>query len=72
MRVFQVWPIRGKQANGQILTPEMVVTVTTKYHCTTPFSNGISEVAETYMKIYHCDIKKLGCCSGDFKFKALG
>lgn len=71
MRVFRVWPKRTKTANGVIITPSMVVTVTTQYQCTTPFSHGMNDVASAYMNLYRCDIKRLGCCSGDFNFQAL-
>ena len=72
MRVFRVWPKRIKRANGQILTPEMVVIVTTQYYAPTPFANGGQEVKRSNLSIYGCDIKKLGCGSGDFNYKALG
>lgn len=72
MRVFRVWPKRIKRANGQILTPEMVVVVTTQYYAPTPFTNGGQELKRLYMSIYGCDIQKLGCCPGDFNYKALG
>ena len=36
-RVFQVKPKRLKRSNGTVLTPEMVVTVTTMQHTATPF-----------------------------------
>lgn len=72
MKVFRVWPKRIRRANGEILTPEMVVMVTTKCHTATPFANGGHEVRETYMNLYRCDIKKLGCSAGDFNYKALG
>ena len=39
-KVFQVKPKRIKRSNGTVLTPEMVVTVTTLQHTTTPFYNG--------------------------------
>jgi len=31
-KVFKVWPKRVKRTNGTVLTPEMVVIVTTKNH----------------------------------------
>ena len=71
MRVFQVWPRRARSSNGQIITPEMIVTVTLKYHAPTPFTQGIGDVAEAYWRIYRCDIKKLCCSSGDFYYKGL-
>ena len=36
-RVFQVKPKRLKRSNGTVLTPDMVVTVTTLQHTATPF-----------------------------------
>ena len=32
MNVFRITPKRIKRSNGQVLTPEMVVTVTTRQH----------------------------------------
>ena len=51
-RVFQVKPKRLKRSNGTVLTPDMVVTVTTMQHTATPFYNGAKEVQEAYMRIY--------------------
>jgi len=56
-KVFQVKPKRIKRVNGTVLTPEMVVTVTTQQHTTTPFYNGAKEVQEAYMRIYAFDYK---------------
>ncbi len=39
-RVFQVKPKRLKHSNSTVLTPDMVVTVTTMQHTATPFYNG--------------------------------
>lgn len=47
-KVFQIIPKRIKRANGTVLTPEMVVTVTTQMHTSTPFYNGAKEVQEAY------------------------
>lgn len=70
-KVFQITPKRIKRTNGTVLTPEMVVTVTTQSHTTTPFYNGAKEVQEAYMRLYGFDYKK-ACCSGnDFEFKKL-
>ena len=71
MRIFQVWPKRTRSSNGQVITPAMMVTVTLPYHAPTPFTQGIGEVAEAYMRIYKCDIKKLSCSAGDFNYKGL-
>ena len=51
-KVFQVKPKRIKRSNGTVLTPDMVVTVTTMQHTATPFYNGAKEVQEAYMHIY--------------------
>ena len=72
MKVFQVTPKRIKRVNGQVLTPEMSVTVTTMMHTSTPFYNGAKEVAEMFMRIYGFDYKKACCNANDFEFKAIG
>ncbi len=61
-KVFQVKPKRLKRSNGTVLTPDMVVTVTTMQHTATPFYNGAKEVQEAYMRIYAFDYKK-ACCN---------
>lgn len=71
MRVFRVWPKRIRRGNGIIITPDMVVTVTTRFHTPTPFAYGLTEVRDAYMRIYRCDIAKMGCSSYDFNFIAL-
>lgn len=70
-KVFQVKPKRLKRSNGTVLTPEMVVTVTTMQHTATPFYNGAKEVQEAYMRIYAFDYKKACCNQNDFEFKNL-
>lgn len=70
-KVFQVIPKRTKRTNGTVLTPEMVVTVTTQMHTTTPFYNGAKEVQEAYMRLYNFDYKKACCSVNDFEFKRL-
>lgn len=70
-KVFRITPKRTKRANGQVLTPEMAITVTTKQHCTTPFYNGAVEIKEQYMRLYQFDYKKAGCSVNDFEFKKL-
>ena len=67
-RVFQVKPKRLKRSNGTVLTPEMVVTVTTMQHTATPFYNGAKEVQEAYMRLYAFDYKKACCNPNDFEF----
>ena len=37
-----------KRTNGTVLTPDMVVTVTTQQHTTTTFYNGVKELQEAY------------------------
>ena len=39
-KVFRITPKRTKRVNGQVITPEMVITVTTRQHCLNPFYNG--------------------------------
>ena len=65
-RVFQVKPKRLKRSNGTVLTPDMVVTVTTMQHTATPFYNEAKEVQEAYMRIYAFDYKKACCNQNDF------
>lgn len=71
MKVFQVWPVRTMCSNGVTIVPAMSVVVTLQYHAPTPFSHGMDAVAEAYMRMYGCDIKKLGCNSSNFKYKGL-
>ena len=61
-RVFQVKPKRIKRSNGTVLTPDMVVTVTTLQHTTNPFYNGAKELQETYIPQFGIRIvhKKVG------------
>lgn len=61
-KVFKVTPKRIKRTNGTVLTPEMVVTVTTQQHTTDPFYNGAKELKEAYMRLYGFDYQK-ACCS---------
>lgn len=67
-RVFQVRPKRIKRVNNTVLTPEMVVTVTTQQYTSTPFYNGAKEVQESYMRLYAFDYKKACCNANDFEF----
>lgn len=39
-RVFAVCPKRVKRTNGQVLTPDMEITVTTLQYTSDPFYNG--------------------------------
>ena len=70
-KVFQIIPKRTKRANGTVLTPDMVITVTTMSHTNTPFYNGAKEVQEAYMRLYGFDYKKACCSVNDFEFKKL-
>lgn len=68
--VFKVIPKRVKHCNGQVLTPEMSLTVTLKHHDSNPFNNGAIEVKEAYIRMYDFDYKKACCSPADFIFKA--
>ena len=57
-KVFRITPKRVKRSNGQVLTPDMSITVTTRSHTTTPFYNGAVEIKEQYMRMYQFDYKK--------------
>ena len=70
-KVFRITPKRTKRANGQVLTPDMSITVTTKQHCTTPFYNGAVEIQEQYMRMYQFDYKEACCSVSDFEFEKL-
>ncbi len=70
-KVFQIIPKRIKRVNGTVLTPEMVVTVTTRSHTSTPFYNGAKEVQEAYMRLYNFDYRKACCSANDFSFRKL-
>ena len=70
-KVFQVRPKRIKRSNGTVLTPDMVVTVTTQQHTTTPFYNSAKELQEVYMQSYAFDDKKACCNQNDFEFRKL-
>ena len=70
-RQFQIIPKRVKHVNGTVLTPEMVVTVTTQQHTPTPFYNGAKEVQEAYMRLYGFDYKKACRSANDFDFRKL-
>ena len=70
-KVFRITPKRVKRSNGQVLTPDMSITVTTRSHTTTPFYNGVVEIKEQYMRIYQFDYKKACCSANDFEFEKL-
>jgi len=48
MKAFKSTPKRIKRSNGQVLTPEMSVVVSTKL--SNPFNNGAMEVMDQYCK----------------------
>lgn len=56
MKAFRITPKRIRRSNGQVLTPEMSVVVST--NLSNPFNNGAKEVAEAYMRIYGFDYKR--------------
>lgn len=70
-KVFKVPPKRIKRTNGQGLTPEMEVIVTTKQHATSPFNNGAEELKAAYLDKYGFDYKKSCCSASDFDFERL-
>ncbi len=70
-RVFRITPKRIKRANGTVLTPDMVITVTTRQHTTDPFYNGAVEIQEQYMRMFQFDYKRANCSKFDFDFVKL-
>lgn len=70
MKAFRITPKRIRRSNGQVLTPEMSVVVST--NLSNPFNNGTKEVAEAYMRIYGFDYKRSCCCKTDFDCVLLG
>ena len=70
-KVFRITPKRTRHVNGQVITPEMVITVTTRQHCSNPFYNGAVEIKEQYMRMYQFDYKKACMSVGDFTYEAL-
>lgn len=70
-KVFRVWPKRTRRLAGQVIVPEMVVTVVTKIYTPTPFYGGWEEVRTAYLSIYQVDIKRMGCIQGDFNYVVL-
>ena len=71
-KVFQVTPKRTIRRNGQVLTPDMTLTVTTRSHMNSPFNNGATELKEMYMRIYGFDYQKACCSSADFQYEVIG
>ena len=70
-KVFRITPKRIKRVNGTVLTPDMVITVTTRTRTTDPFYNGAVEIKEQYMRMYQFDYKKACCSASDFVFEKL-
>ena len=70
-KVFRITPKRTRRVNGQVITPEMVITVTTRQHVSNPFYNGAAEIKEQYMRMYQFDYKKACMSVGDFTYEAL-
>ena len=70
-KVYRITPKRVKRNNGQVITPEMVITVTLRQHNSTPFYNGAVEIKEQYMRMFNFDYKKACMNPGDFTFEAL-
>ena len=71
-KVFEVTPKRAIRRNGQVLTPDMTITVTTRSQTNSPFNNGAMELKEMYLRIYGFDYKKACCSSADFTYEVLG
>lgn len=70
-QVFRITPKRIKRANGTVLTPDMVITVTTRQHTNDPFYNGAVEIQEQYMHMFKFDYKRACCSKYDFEFVKL-
>lgn len=45
-RVFAVRPKRVRRTNGQVLTPDMEIIVTTQHYTSDPFYNGAKEIQD--------------------------
>ncbi|MEE3385704.1 MAG: hypothetical protein VZR36_11540 [Prevotella sp.] len=54
-----------------MLTPDMLITVTTRSHTTIPFYNGAVEIKEQYMRMYQFGYKKACCSVSNFEFEKL-
>lgn len=66
-RVFKIVPKKTRKINGTVLTPDMTVTVTTRYYMPDPFCNGGIEEAEAYMQMYDFDFWQAACQKSDFE-----
>lgn len=58
-RVFAVRPKRIKRTNGQVLTPEMEITVTTKSYTCDPFYNGAKEIQSSICVCTNSTIRRV-------------
>ena len=67
-KAFRITPKRIKRVNGSVLTPDMVVTVTTVQHTTNPFYTGAKEIQEAYQRLYAFDYRNACCTQNDFDF----
>lgn len=56
-KVFRITPKRIKRVNGTVLTPDMLIVVTTQQHVSNPFYNGTKEIQEQYMRMFRIDYK---------------
>ena len=70
-KVFRITPKRIKRVNGTVLTPDMVITVSTRQHTSDPFYNGAVEIQEQYMRMYQFDYNRANCSKYDFDFVKL-
>ena len=72
-RVFQVKPKSTIRSNGTIVTPEMVVTITSeRLFPNQLFLNDAKEIKDAYMRQYGNDYSKARWSSWDFEVKELG
>lgn len=70
-KVFRITPKRVKRTNGTVLTPDMVITMTTLQHTINPFYNGAKEIKEAYMRLFRFDYQKANCNKNDFDVEQL-
>ena len=59
-KVFQIIPKRIKHMNGTVLTPDMVVIVTTQSHTSNPFNKGAKEIQEAICGFTASITRRLG------------
>ncbi|MDD3077340.1 MAG: DUF6140 family protein [Proteiniphilum sp.] len=70
-KVFRITPKRVKRTNGTLLTPDMVITVTTLQHTNNPFYNGAKEIKEAYLRLFRFDYQRANCNKNDFEVEQL-